>query len=42
MLFAACLAPVPVGFLFRFAIPLLEAALTDWFHVSAIIVPAIR
>ncbi len=39
MLFAVCLAPVPVGFVFRFAIPLLEAALTDWFHGSAIISP---
>lgn len=39
MLFAACLAPVLLGFLFRFAIPLIEAAFTDWFHVSAIIVP---
>ncbi len=39
MLFAVCLAPVPVGFLFRFAIPFLEAALTDWFHISAIISP---
>lgn len=39
MLYAACLAPVLAGFLFRFAIPLLEAALTDWFHVPAIIAP---
>ena len=39
MLFAACLAPVLAGFLFRFVIPLLEAALTDWFHVSAMIAP---
>lgn len=39
MLFAACLAPVLAGLLFRFAIPLFEAALTDWFHVSAIIAP---
>ena len=39
MLFAACLAPILMGLLFRFAIPLLEAALTDWFHVSAIISP---
>ncbi len=39
MLFAVCLAPVPVGFVFRFAIPFLEAALTDWFHISAIISP---
>ena len=39
MLFAACLAPILAGFLFQFAIPLLEAALTDWFHVPAIIVP---
>ena len=39
MLFAACLAPVLAGLLFRFAIPLLEAALTDWFHISAIISP---
>lgn len=39
MLFAACLAPVPAGLLFRFAISFLEAALTDWFHISAIISP---
>lgn len=39
MLFAACLAPILVGLLFRFAIPLLEAALTDWLHLSAVIAP---
>lgn len=39
MLFAACLAPILAGFLFQFAIPLLEATLTDWFHRSAIISP---
>ncbi len=39
MLFIVCLAPVPVGFAFRFAIPFLEAALTDWFHRSEIISP---
>lgn len=39
MLFAACFTPILVGLLFRFAIPLLEAALTDWFHISAIISP---
>lgn len=39
MLFAACLAPVLAELLFRFAIPLLEAALTDWFHQSAILSP---
>ncbi len=39
MLFAVCLAPILVGFVFRFVIPFLEAALTDWFHRSAIIVP---
>ena len=39
MLFAACLAPVLAGLLFRFGIPLLEAALTDWFHMTAIISP---
>ena len=39
MLFAACLAPVLAGLFFRFAIPFLEAALTDWFHVSAIFSP---
>lgn len=39
MLFAACLAPVLSGLLFRFAIPLLEAALADWFHVSVVIAP---
>lgn len=39
MLFVVCFAPVLVGFVFRFAIPFLEAALTDWFHISAIIFP---
>lgn len=39
MLFAACFAPMLAGLLFRFAIPPLEAALADWFHVSAIISP---
>lgn len=39
MLFAACLAPILAGLLFRFAIPPLETALTDWFHVTAIISP---
>ena len=39
MLFAACLAPILVGLLFRFAIPLLEVALTDWLPISSIIAP---
>lgn len=39
MLFAVCFAPVLVGFVFRFAIPFLEAALTDWFRIPAIISP---
>ena len=39
MLFAACLAPILAGLLFRFGIPLLEATLTNWFHMSAIISP---
>lgn len=39
MLFVVCLAPILIGLLFRFAIPLLEAALTDWFHISTVISP---
>lgn len=39
MLFAVCFAPVPIGFAFRFGIPLLEAFLTDWFSAATIIVP---
>lgn len=39
MLFASCLAPILAGFFFRFAIPLLEAALTGGFHIMAIISP---
>ena len=39
MLFAACLAPILAGLVFRFAIPLLEGALTDWFHIPAILYP---
>lgn len=42
MLFAACLAPVFAGLLFRFAIPFLEAVLTDYFHIPAIISPYYR
>lgn len=39
MLFAACLAPILVGFLFRFVIPLFEDVLTDWLHVPTVISP---
>lgn len=39
MLFAACLAPILAGLFFRFGIPFLEAVLTDWFHMTAIISP---
>ena len=39
MLFAVCFAPVPIGIVFRFAIPFLESVLIDWFHISAIISP---
>lgn len=39
ILFVVCFTPVPLGFVFRFAIPFLEAGLTDWFHVSSIITP---
>lgn len=39
MLFAACIAPIFAGLLFRFAVPFIEAALTEWLHVSAIIAP---
>lgn len=39
MLFAACLAPLLAGFFIRFAIPFLEAVLTERFHTSAIITP---
>ena len=39
MLFAACLAPIFAGILFRIGIPFLEAALTSWFHVPKIISP---
>ena len=39
MLFAACLTPILAGLLFRFGMPLLETALTDWFHIPAIISP---
>lgn len=39
MLFVVCFALVPIGLAFRFAIPLLETALTDWFHLSAMISP---
>lgn len=39
MLFVASLTPIFTGLLFRFAIPLLEAALTDCFHIPAVISP---
>lgn len=39
MLFAVCFAPVLIGLAFRFAIPFLEAALTDRLHIPAIISP---
>lgn len=39
MLFAACLAPIFAGLLFRFVIPLLEASFTDYFRISAILSP---
>lgn len=39
MLFVSCLAPIFAGFFFRFAIPLLETALTDGFHMAAVISP---
>ena len=39
MLFASCFAPILAGFFFRFAIPLLETALTDGFHMTAVISP---
>lgn len=42
MLFASCFAPILAGFFFRFAIPLLEAALTDSFHMTAVISPYYR
>lgn len=42
MLFAACLATIMAGFLFRFAIPALEAALIECFRVQAVLSPYYR
>ena len=42
MLFVSCFAPILAGFFFRFAIPLIEAALTDSFHIAAIISPCYK
>lgn len=39
MLSVCCFAPILAVFFFRFAIPLLEAALTDGFHMTAVISP---
>lgn len=39
MLFAACLAPILAGLLFRFAIPFIEAALTDWLCRPSVLSP---
>lgn len=42
MLFVSCFSPILAGFFFRFAIPLIEAALTDSFHIAAIISPCYK
>lgn len=39
MLFAACLAPILAGVLFRFAVPRFEAALASWLHAPAVLSP---
>lgn len=39
MLFSACLLPLLIGLVFRFVIPLLEAALLDRFHAPSILSP---
>lgn len=39
MLFAACLTPILAGFLFRFATPLLETALTSWLYTPEVLSP---
>lgn len=39
MLSVCCFAPILAVFFFRVAIPLLEAALTDGFHMTAVISP---
>ena len=39
MLFVSCFAPILAGFFFRFVIPFIEAALTDSFHIRAVISP---
>lgn len=39
MLFAVCFAPVPIGLVFRFGIPFLEAVLADWFPGAAMLSP---
>lgn len=42
MLFVVCFVPVLAGIFFRFAIPFLEAALTERFHIAAVISPYYR
>lgn len=39
MLFASCIAPVLMGFVFRFGIPVLEGILTDYFRCESILAP---
>ncbi|MCI8293145.1 MAG: ABC transporter permease [Hespellia sp.] len=39
MLLVSCLAPIFVGFFFRFAIPFLDAILMGCFHMAAILSP---
>lgn len=39
MLFVACLVPILAGIAFKFLIPVLETALTNWFDLSSVISP---
>lgn len=39
MLFVVCFTPVVAGLFFRFGLPLLETAFTNWFHRPALLAP---
>ena len=42
ILFVSCFAPILAGFFFRFVIPFIEHALTERFHITAIISPSYK
>lgn len=39
MLFIACLSPLVIGIFFKYGIPTMERVLTNWFHISSLLLP---